>query len=53
MIACGEHISQGFPSGFHCRFLPTRAAGVESRCGEVSDMLAMMKEWEADQGRHS
>jgi IS1 family transposase len=35
-------------SGAH-RMTPAQAAGVDSRCWEVSDMVAMIEEWEAGQ----
>jgi len=35
-------------SGAH-RMTPAQAAGVDSRCWEMSDMVAMIEEWEVAQ----
>ena len=36
-------------SGAH-RMAPAQAAGVDSRCWEMSDMVAMIEAWEATLG---
>lgn len=39
-------------SGAH-RMTPAQAAGVDSRCWEISDLVSMIEAWEADQAKES